>query len=166
MSLGPHTHYAGFWRRTAAVLIDTVIFAMVMVGVMMILGAGLDMTEMMAGGHPPADGVLSLLINSLLPIVLTVFFWVKFLGTPGKLLLSCQVVDARSGASLSTGQALLRYLCYYVSALPLMLGFLWVLWDKRKQGFHDKIAKTVVIVEDDTGVDTAVDLAKLERDWS
>jgi uncharacterized RDD family membrane protein YckC len=45
-----------------------------------------------------------------------------------------------------------RYLGYFVSALPLGLGFFWVAWDKRKQGFHDKLAKTVVIHEDESRV--------------
>ena len=38
-----------------------------------------------------------------------------------------------------------RYLGYYVSTIPLMLGFLWVAFDARKQGWHDKMANTVVI---------------------
>jgi len=90
-----------------------------------------------------------------------VIFWLKFLGTPGKLLLGCQVVDARSGGPLRTGQALLRYLAYFVSALPLGLGFLWIAFDKRKQGFHDKIAKTVVVLEDMS----RAPLPEIEKDW-
>jgi uncharacterized RDD family membrane protein YckC len=73
---------------------------------------------------------------------------VKFLGTPGKLLLNCHVVDATTGASLRAGQAVLRYFAYIISTLPLCLGFLWIAWDKRKQGFHDKIAKSVVVIQD------------------
>jgi len=45
---------------------------------------------------------------------------------------------------------LLRYLGYYLSMLPLFLGFIWVGIDRRKQGFHDKIAGTVVIRQDST----------------
>lgn len=76
---------------------------------------------------------------------LTVFLWLKFLGTPGKLLLECQVVDADSFKPLSLKQAVVRYVAYLVSFLPLLLGFLWVARDARKQGFHDKIANTVVL---------------------
>ena len=81
----------------------------------------------------------------MLPLVLTVFFWRRYRGSPGKLLLGCRVVDARSGGTLSVGQAVLRWFAYIVSMLPLCLGFLWIAWDARKQGFHDKIAGTVVI---------------------
>ena len=42
-----------------------------------------------------------------------------------------------------------RLLCYLVSALPFYLGFLWAAFDRRKQGWHDKIAGTVVIQEPD-----------------
>jgi len=57
------------------------------------------------------------------------------------------VVDADSAKPLSIAQAVLRYLGYYISALPLGLGFFWIAWDKRKQGFHDKIANTVVLYD-------------------
>ncbi len=46
---------------------------------------------------------------------------------------------------LSNGQAIGRYLAYYVSSIPLGLGLLWVAFDRRKQGWHDKLAGTFVI---------------------
>ena len=45
--------------------------------------------------------------------------------------------------------AFLRWIGYMLSSLPLNLGFLWVAFDARKQGFHDKLAGTVVILEYD-----------------
>lgn len=137
--------YAGFWRRAAASLIDNLIFGLALAVLYLIFGLSVPLAppEIAASAHAP-----KFLLNSLLPAVITVFLWIKFLGTPGKLLMGCQVVDAGSGGSLRVGQAALRYLGYFVSLLPLGLGFLWVAWDKRKQGFHDKIAKTVVILED------------------
>ena len=61
------------------------------------------------------------------------------------MLLRLRVVDAHTGQAISTPKAIGRYLGYYVSALPLMLGIIWVGIDKKKQGFHDKLAGTVVI---------------------
>ncbi|TPW10609.1 MAG: hypothetical protein FD130_2175, partial [Halothiobacillaceae bacterium] len=58
--------------------------------------------------------------------------------------------DATTFAPLRPGQAILRYFAYLVSILPLGLGFLWIIWDRRKQSFHDKIARSVVIMEDET----------------
>ena len=58
--------------------------------------------------------------------------------------MDCQVVDAKTGNPISYLQAFIRYVGYYVSILSFGLGFLWVIWDKKNQGFHDKIAGTVV----------------------
>lgn len=85
-------------------------------------------------------------IHSLLPAVVFIAGWRLFGVTPGKLLLELRVVDARIGGPPSWPRAIVRYLGYLVSALPLGLGFLWVLIDRRKQTFHDKLARTRVIV--------------------
>jgi len=45
-------------------------------------------------------------------------------------------------------QWLIRYVGYFVAVLPLGLGILWVAWDKKKQGWHDKMAKTLVVERD------------------
>jgi uncharacterized RDD family membrane protein YckC len=157
--LDAQTRYAGFWRRLAATLIDTLLLVAVSVPIMMLFGRGM-MAAMRPGTLPSAHDLNSLLLNYILPLLLSVFFWVKYLGTPGKLLLNCRVVDAASGAPLRPGQAILRYLAYIVSTLPLCLGFLWIAWDHRKQGFHDKIAKSVVVIEDPT----QASLEDLERE--
>lgn len=152
--------YAGFWRRTVAALIDGLFFS-TLSGVLLIAFYGPNVFA-----DEEIDGlafvVVSALINNLLPLMLTVFCWIHFLATPGKMLLGCQVVDAESGKRLTFRQAMLRYICYIVSIAPLGLGLLWVAWDKRKQGFHDKIAKTLVMIEDESlkGLD------ELERDIS
>ena len=62
-------------------------------------------------------------IEQLLFLSITVFMWIKFLGTPGKLLLSCHVVDANTKQQIGVGQALVRYFGYFVSLIPLGLGF-------------------------------------------
>ncbi len=101
--------------------------------------------------------------QAILSLIITVAFWVTLLGTPGKLLMGCQVVDATSAHPMTLRQAVLRYLGYYVSALPLGLGFLWIAWDTRKQGFHDKIANTVVLydVQPRTGDESRKSLRQL-----
>ena len=59
--------------------------------------------------------------------------------------IGARVVDAATGKAISVRQGIVRYLGYYVSILPLCLGLLWVGFDPRKQGFHDKLAGTVVV---------------------
>jgi len=59
--------------------------------------------------------------------------------------LKLAIVDAETGNRISVGQAIARYIGYIVSMLPMMLGIIWVGIDRRKQGFHDKLAGTVVL---------------------
>ena len=91
------------------------------------------------------QGVWDVLIGYVLPIVATIWFWLRYKATPGKMAYSLEVVDAATGNPLSLGQAITRYLAYIPSALVLGIGFIWVAFDPKKQGWHDKIAKTVVI---------------------
>jgi len=90
------------------------------------------------------------ILDQVLPAVLTISFWVAWKATPGKLLLDCQILDADSFQKASFGQLVLRYLCYIISALPLGLGFLWIAINKRNQGWHDKLSNTVVIMQDES----------------
>lgn len=134
------TEYAGFWIRVAAALIDTVVFVVV-ISIPLTLIYGADYWTPQTG----VKGFWDILIQYILPVVATIWFWTKYLGTPGKMALRLRVVDAHTGQAISTPKAIGRYLGYYVSAIPLLLGFIWVGIDKKKQGFHDKLAGTVVI---------------------
>ena len=94
------------------------------------------------------------LLAAELLLILTVpviaLLWWLFQGTPGKLLLGIRIVDARDGGRLRLWQVLVRLLAYALSALPLGLGFIWILWDKRQQGWHDKLARSVVVEDDES----------------
>jgi len=125
--------YAGFWRRLSAAIIDSIIFS-----VLATLLIGPDYAN-------PNLQTYEGIISALIMFLLTIGLWVRYQGTPGKLLLGCQVVDAASGEPVSYRQAVVRYIGYFVSAMALFVGFLWIGWDKRKQGFHDKMANTVVV---------------------
>jgi len=134
--------YAGFWVRMGASIIDSLLELIIIVP-LLILIYGLDYytaekANFLAG---PAD----FLISWVFPIVAVVWFWVKLQATPGKMLVSLKVVDARTGKALSVGQAIGRYFAYFLSMIPLGLGFIWIAFDSKKQGWHDKLAGTVVI---------------------
>ena len=125
--------YAGFWRRVGAFFVDSLIFSLLFG---LVLGPSFVNAPLFT-----VEGML----RSGITLLITVGFWINFLGTPGKLLLGCQVVDADTFKIISTRQAFIRFIAYLASMIPLLLGFLWVLKDSRKQGFHDKIANTVVL---------------------
>ena len=89
----------------------------------------------------PADFVISYLF----PAVASITFWIYKSATPGKMVFGLKIVDAETAGPCGTGQLIGRYLGYYPSFLVLGLGFIWVAFDKRKQGWHDKMAGTLVI---------------------
>jgi uncharacterized RDD family membrane protein YckC len=56
-----------------------------------------------------------------------------------------KIIDATTGEKPTLKQWILRYLGYFVSLIPLGMGYFWVAFDKRKQGWHDKMAGTIVV---------------------
>lgn len=134
--------YAGFWIRFAASMIDTVLLLSIATPLLAkIYGWGYFLGESPGLIAGPAD----FLISWVLPAVAIIAFWLARQATPGKMALNMKVVDAKTGGPLTLGQSLIRYLGYYVSTIPLGLGLIWVGIDAKKQGWHDKMAGTVVI---------------------
>lgn len=134
--------YAGFWVRVGASLIDT-IFLCAIIYPPLIYIYGWQYFE--PGSNWIIAGPADFLISWVFPMVLVIAFWIWKEATPGKMALSLRVVDADTGKTISLGQGLRRYLGYVVATLPLGVGLLWVGFDKRKQGWHDKMARTVVV---------------------
>ena len=136
---GSVIEYVGFWARVAASLIDTVLLVLVTWPLTYLVYGRKGFAK--AFMHGPAD----VLINFILPAVLIIWLWSKLQATPGKMVMSAKIVDADTGAEPTLQQLLIRYLGYFISAIPLCLGFFWVGLDRRKQGWHDKMANTVVV---------------------
>ena len=90
-------------------------------------------------------GFWDVVINWFVPAVVVILFWVHVGATPGKLAMSARVVDADTGEPVTTKQSVIRYLGYVVSLIPLCVGYFWIGLDRRKQGWHDKMANTVVV---------------------
>ncbi|MDZ7661524.1 RDD family protein [Thiohalophilus sp.] len=147
--------YAGFWRRLLALLLDGVLYtALILPLLVTIYGPGYLRWWLGDSSDLVSYGFLDLLLTYVLPFVAVVVFWRTWRATPGKLLLDCRVVDARTLQPLSLRQAIIRALAYILSALPLYLGFIWAAFDKRKQALHDKLAGSVVIqvIDDDSDI--------------
>lgn len=132
--------YAGFWIRVWASLIDAVLIG-VIVWPILIATYG---TEYFTSEKFIA-GPIDFLFSYVLPGIAVILFWIYKSATPGKMAISARIVDARTGGQPSNGQFIGRYFAYLVSIIPLGLGILWVAWDRRKQGWHDKLAGTVVV---------------------
>jgi uncharacterized RDD family membrane protein YckC len=147
--------YAGFWIRVVAALIDTVLVAMIFVPLTIHLYGSEYVQAITAAMQSPGEipslppvphlsGLTSFLIN-FSPVVAVIVFWVYRGATPGKMIVSAKIVDATTGANPSVGQSIGRYFAYFLSIFPFCLGLIWVAFDPRKQGWHDKLAHTVVI---------------------
>jgi hypothetical protein len=79
--------------------------------------------------------------------IFMVAFWKWKGATPGKMLTRCVIVDASTGAMPTIKQSIIRFLGYIVSTIPLCIGFLVIPITKKKQGFHDMLANTVVVIK-------------------
>lgn len=145
--------YVGFWARFLAMFIDniwvTIVLVLVLLAVfgqdfMAMATMGPDASPEMAGAAMQGAAG-SVIVQLLLPAILIVGFWMWKATTPGKMVVSAKIVDAKTLGEPSTGQLIVRYVGYFISAFVFGLGFLWVAFDKRKQGWHDKIAGTLVV---------------------
>jgi uncharacterized RDD family membrane protein YckC len=149
--------YVGFWARVLASLVDTVLLGMLIYPLLTMIYGNEYWTEYFApltavlGGSldlvasAPSRGPAEFVVSYVLPAVAIIAFWIARQATPGKMLIGAKIVDSLTGGPLRRGQAVGRYLGYYVSLFGLGLGFFWVGWDRRKQGWHDKLAGTVVV---------------------
>ena len=131
--------YTGFWLRVWASIIDSVLLI-----VALIPFAWLIAGDRLAQGVT-IDGLPGFLLSYVLPAVIIIWFWSSKQATPGKMLIGARIVDAQTGGDPGMKQHVIRYLGYFLSTLLFGLGFLWIAFDPRKQGWHDKLAGTVVV---------------------
>lgn len=137
--------YVGFGKRFLAYFVDGLILFLVSGAI----GFSFAFGKLNIGWTP----------GLLIGVLYYVFFWVKQDGqTLGNKLLAIKVVR-EDGRPLDIGTGVIRYIGYIVSIIIFYLGFLWVIWDKKKQGWHDKMAGTVVVPtggKSHTGIATAI----------
>ncbi len=133
---------AGFWIRLGAYIVDNVLITLlsIVLGVVFMLLFGVGRNPMALASLGP----LFYLISLFLPFAYFIYYLGKRGYTPGKGFLGLQVIR-QDGTGISYGDATIRTFSYILSSLPFNLGFLWIAFDRAKQGWHDKIAKTQVI---------------------
>lgn len=120
--------YAGFWVRFLALLIDSILLAIVGSVLTLVFGQN---------------------AGSVLQVLLGLGYYVYFLSQQNGQTIGCRALSIRvqdaGGQVLTPTAALIRYLGSIVSAIPLLLGYFWMIWDKDKQTWHDKFAKSYVV---------------------
>jgi uncharacterized RDD family membrane protein YckC len=141
MNVGNETRpNVGYGNRTAAALIDSVLLLIVTLPIQQAM-SGAEMGW--SGGS--MLGFWDVIVAYVLPAIAILLFWKYRSATPGKMFMSAVIVDAATGGKPGTRQLLIRYVGYYIATIPLLLGLIWVAADPRKQGWHDKLAGTVVV---------------------
>ncbi len=122
------------WRRGAATLID--------------LGVILLITSFIGGSLIFIIGAKG--FGLLCMLIVAAYYILPYSSsgqTIGKKWLHIRVVTV-DGSPLSLLHGILRFLGHITSAMPLMFGYLWAIWDRDRQAWHDKLAGTIVIPED------------------
>ena len=121
---------SGFWRRFGATFID---------GIMLALITGVLVALLKGGGYA-------------LGFLVAISYYTYFEGGPrgqtlGKRALGIRVIDFDGGGSIGYPRAAIRYVTSIVSAIVIYIGYLWMLWDREKQCWHDKTSNAVVVPE-------------------
>ena len=134
--------YVGFWKRFLAALLDVFLILLIILPFLFLI-YGSDFVQDSA--EDASNSSFDILVNYILPAFVTILLWKYFQATPGKMVFKATIVDKTTGGKPSLGQLIIRYLGYIVSMGPIGFGFIWIAFDKKKQGFHDKLANTVVV---------------------
>jgi len=92
---------------------------------------------------------ISQFVNLLIILIPVLYLWDRTLGTPGKWILGCEIIDSKTLKAPTTSQNLIRFFSYLVSTIQLCLGFFNMYWDKKNRCWHDILAGTVVIDNSD-----------------
>jgi uncharacterized RDD family membrane protein YckC len=119
---------AGFWRRFGAWFVDGLIVGVV-------------------------DLILRLLIGevgAILSIFVSAGYFTSFEGGPqgagfGKRALGIRVIDAQTGGPIGYPRAFVRWISQILSAVVILIGYFWMLWDSENQCWHDKFAGDFVV---------------------
>lgn len=149
----PGIEFAPHGARLLAYLVDSVIIVVVALGLLLVIGlaflSGASTTDDGATVEVSAGAVFATVLIFVLMLSLVLlyfpFFWARGGQTPGMWPFGLRVVRDRDGGRIGWGTALLRMLGMYVVSAVFYLGFIWILVDKRRRGFHDLIAGTVVV---------------------
>lgn len=126
---GPSGPRAGFWIRFAGLLLDTIILAVIVVVLILVI----DQT-----------------VGQLLGFLIELTYFALLTGgasgqTLGMKAVGIRVVGYDTGGAIGYGRGVVRALVQLILSGIFFLGYLWMLWDREKQTWHDKASNSVVV---------------------
>ena len=156
---GPQPTYAGFWIRVVARLIDGLLLGIpfgVLFVVFAVVGGVFANSTTSTTSTTDAQNTAAaaafgggFLLLYVIFLVVQVGYWIYFWGSSGQTLgmraLHLRVVDADTGGPIGYARATVRFLMSIVNSWACYIGWIWVAFDPRKQGWHDKVANSVVL---------------------
>jgi uncharacterized RDD family membrane protein YckC len=139
--------YVGFWKRLAASIVDIIILLAIIAPIEIAIFGRAYPALAMEGKTLAVD----IWVQLILPLAAAILLWRYRSATPGLMLMSAKIVDAATLAPASLGRLAARAVVLLVMWITviLLVGVLWIAFDKRKQGWHDKLAGTVVVYDED-----------------
>lgn len=139
--------YVGFWARFAANFLDGILISIFIspasIRIIYLLSKGKIRSDWISESACVAIAFYSVLY--ILSQVILLVLWCKKQASIGKMAISVKIVDAKTGGAPTKKQLIGRYFAYILSCLSLGVGFLWIAFDSKKQGWHDKLAGTTVV---------------------
>jgi len=133
----PGVVFADPGSRLVAYIIDIVVTFGIIIVLVIVTGLAAVITPFLA--------IVPVLAILVVPLIYFPYYWQKSGQTPGMKMMSIKVVRDSDGGPVSWGAAILRLIGYWVSGAVFYIGYIWIFIDKRKRGWHDLIASTVVI---------------------
>jgi uncharacterized RDD family membrane protein YckC len=143
--------YVGFWKRVLAGVVDFIVPAILLIPVVILFyhNGNYENPEefiKIIAKYAEERNIFFIGLLVVFDGAYTILFWLWKSATPGKLLFKMKIVDKDTMQNLGFRNSLLRYIGYYASQGVIFIGgYLWVAFNKKKQGFHDLIANTIVI---------------------
>lgn len=149
LDLGPV--YAGFWQRFGARFLDLVFGSLLAVIPSLIVGAVLYLVivpeDPTQAEEEDAATIAGYAVYTVWGIVNFLYVWIGNAqgGTWGKRAFGLRVISVHDGRYLGYARSFLRYLISLLGAGVLYIGWLWMIWDKNKQTWHDKVSGSIVV---------------------
>lgn len=142
----PGVRFAGHGARLIAYILDSIVLGIVIVVLSFVFvafaigTAASDSMGAMAGGL-----FLFVILILVVSFAYFPFFWARGGQTPGMMPFRIRIVRDADGGPITGGQAVMRFVGYWINSIVFYVGFAWILVDRRRRGWHDLIAGTVVI---------------------
>lgn len=148
--------YASFGARLGAYILDYLIWMLFLAPAIAVIFAGPSHTdvctiddELRLCEIPDGSTIAIAIVLGVIGLVGFLFLWTKKVGTTGQSwgmsAANVRVVDAATGQPIGQGRALGRWFARFLSGWACLLGYLWMLWDQRKQTWHDKLVSSIVV---------------------